>query len=220
MCGPVAQSPRSTFRDRREAGRILATRLRAYRGRTDVIVVGLLRGGLPVAQEIAAALHAPLLPLAVRKLGVPDNDEYAMGAIAGSETYFDHHLVRRLRLTPEQIREVVERETAELRRRESTYGISPPGDEILSSTIILVDDGLATGATAHAAIALLRGHHPARIVVAVPVAAIGACRSLITTADSVVAAWTPPQFLAVGDAYDDFHQLTDTEVVEILAGRD
>jgi predicted phosphoribosyltransferase len=206
------------FHDRREAGRVLAEKLSGYRGRGDVVVLGLPRGGVPVAYEVARALAAPLDVFLVRKLGVPGHEELAMGAVAsGGVRVFNHDVIEGLGITAAEIEAVAARELAELARRERLYraGAAPP--EVGARTVILIDDGLATGATMRAAIAALRRLQPARVVVAVPVAAPAICEAFRSEADDVVCALTPDPFIAVGRWYVDFEQTTDAEVTALLA---
>ena len=206
------------FRDRREAGRFLARELAAYANRPDVIVLALPRGGVPVGYEIAQALHAPLDVFLVRKLGVPGHEEYAMGAIAsGGVSVLNEEVVQRLGISPYQIETVAAREQRELERRERAYRGDRPEPEIRGRTVILVDDGLATGASMQAAVLALRRLQPARIVVAVPVAAPETCEQLREIADEVVCATTPEPFYAVGLWYEDFSQTSDEEVRALLA---
>ena len=206
------------FRDRREAGRFLARELAAYANRPDVIVLALPRGGVPVGDEIAQALHAPLDVFLVRKLGVPGHEEYAMGAIAsGGVSVLNEEVVQRLGISPYQIETVAAREQRELERRERAYRGERPPPEVSGRTVILVDDGLATGASMQAAVLALRRLQPARIVVAVPVAAPETCEQLREIADEVVCATTPEPFYAVGLWYEDFSQTSDEEVRALLA---
>jgi erythromycin esterase-like protein/predicted phosphoribosyltransferase len=210
------------FRNRAEAGRLLAERLRTYAGRDDVIVLGLPRGGIPVAYEIAAALNAPLDVFVVRKLGVPGHEELALGAIAsGGTRVFNREVVESLSIPPELIEAVNAREMAELQRREREYRGQRPPPELRGRTVILVDDGLATGSTMWAAVRAVRQEGAARIVVAVPVAVPDVCDALRAEADEVVCLMTPMPFGAVGVWYEDFSQTTDEEVRELLerAGR-
>ncbi len=211
-------SPRRVFRDRREAGRVLADLLTAYRDRQDVIVLGLARGGVPVAWEVAAALHVPLDAFIVRKLGAPGHEEFAFGALAsGGRVVVNDDVVRGLRITPQQLRDVAEREGRELIRREATYrGERPPAD-IAGKTVIIVDDGLATGASMFAAVQALREAEPAHIVVAVPAAPESTCREFAGLVDDVVCASMPTPFLAVGESFWNFTQVTDEEVRQLLA---
>jgi predicted phosphoribosyltransferase len=203
------------FQDRREAGRVLAGLLDKYRGGPDVL--GLPRGGVPVAYEVAMALDAPLDVFLVRKLGVPGREELAMGAIAsGGVIVLNEDVVRDLAISPETIQHVAQREGKELRRREEAYRQGRPPPDLAGKTVIVVDDGLATGASMRAAIHALRRLRPARIVVAVPAAPESTCQDLSTMVDEVVCATTPSPFVAVGQAYWDFTQTTDEEVRDLL----
>jgi putative phosphoribosyl transferase len=206
------------FRDRRDAGRALARELAAYRGRDGLLVLGLPRGGVPVAWEVAAALAAPLDVFLVRKLGVPRWTELAMGAVAsGGMVVMNHHVVAGVGVTDQQVRDVIDSETAELQRRETAYRAGRPMADPRGRTVLLVDDGIATGASMLAAVRALRATGPAAIVVAVPVGPASARRDLTQEADDVVCAMMPPSFEAVGQAYADFHQVGDDEVRELLA---
>ncbi|OJZ73404.1 phosphoribosyl transferase [Mycobacterium paraffinicum] len=216
--GFLRHSATRTFRDRREAGRALAEQLVSYRDRDDVLVFGLARGGVPVAWEIAAALHAPLDVFLVRKLGVPRWSELAMGALAsGGGVVMNDDVVSSLQISDEQIREVIQSETTELARREHAYrgdrGLADPRGKV----VILVDDGIATGASMLAAVRAVRAADPKSIVVAVPVGPRSTCRELRLEADEVVCVTMPPGFEAVGQVYADFHQVSDDEVRETLA---
>jgi erythromycin esterase-like protein/predicted phosphoribosyltransferase len=205
------------FQDRREAGRVLAGLLERYRGRPDVLVLGLPRGGVPVAYEVATALGAPLDVFLVRKLGVPGHEEVAMGAIAsGGTLVLNEDVIRGLDIGPEVVQRVAEREGRELLRREQAYRQGRPAPELAGATVIVVDDGLATGASMRAAVQALRRLRPARIVVAVPAAPESTCRELEAVVDEVVCATTPTPFLAVGESYWDFTQTTDEEVRDLL----
>lgn len=213
----ATRAPNRLFRDRRDAGRVLAGLLDHYRGRSDVIVLGLPRGGVPVAYEIAQALGAPLDVFVVRKLGVPSREELAMGAIAsGGVVVINDDVVRGLDIAPEVIQRVAEREGRELLRREQAYREGRPMPDLAGKMVILADDGLATGASMRAAIEALRQHRPGRMVVAVPVAPQSTCQELAEIVDEVVCATTPSPFLAVGRSYWDFTQTTDEEVRELL----
>ena len=204
------------FRDRRDAGRKLAKELHRYADVQDVVVLGLPRGGVPVAYEVASALHAPLDVLVVRKLGYPAHEELALGAIApGGTVVFDPDLI--IGLTRPQLDGIVRRELAELQRRESAYRSVREAEPIQGKTVILVDDGLATGASMHAAVRSIRRLGAKRIVVAVPVSSQDAIDSLRREADEVMAARTPAPFYAVGLYYDDFTQTSDEEVKALLA---
>jgi putative phosphoribosyl transferase len=208
---------RARYRDRRDAGRQLASELRAYANRPDVVVLALPRGGVPVAYEVATALGAPLDVFVVRKLGLPGHEELAMGALAsGGVRVLDEDLIRLARVSADQLRRVTEFEQAELNRRERQYRGDRPFPDVRGKTAILIDDGLATGSTMRAAVAALRLEGPARIVVAVPVAASETCDAFHAIADDVVCAATPEPFHAVGLWYDDFSQTTDDEVHELL----
>ncbi|HEX2285707.1 MAG TPA: erythromycin esterase family protein [Mycobacterium sp.] len=218
MTRATTATPRRVFRDRREAGRMLARLLDAYRDKSDVVVLGLPRGGVPVAWEVAAAIGAPLDAFVVRKLGAPGHEEFAMGALAhGGRVVINDDVVRGLQVSPQQLREVAEREGRELIRREAAYRGGRPPIEVAGKTVILVDDGLATGASMLAAVQALREHEPAEIVVAVPAAPESTVREFAGIADDVVVASMPHPFLAVGESYWDFSQTTDDEVRELLA---
>lgn len=211
-------SDRIFFADRREAGRLLARTLARYSGRPDVLVLALPRGGVPVGYEIAEAIGAPLDVLVVRKLGVPGQEELAIGAIAsGGLRVLDREIVAALRLRPDQIEAVQKRETAELRRRERVFRGDRPPEDVAGRTVILVDDGVATGSTLKVAIATLRQRHPEAIVVAVPVGPRGTVAELRALADEVVCLGTPSPFQAVGQFYAAFDQTTDEEVRSLLA---
>ena len=206
------------YRDRIEAGRALAMALEEYRGRSDVVVLGLPRGGVPVAAEVATALGAPLDVFVVRKLGVPGHEEFAMGAIAtGGVRVIDRATVEGLDIPAYAIEEAVEREGRELERRERQYRGGRPAPNVEGHVAILVDDGLATGASMRAAVKALRNLEPARIVVAVPVGASETCRRLELEADEVVCAMAPADFRAVGLWYEDFSQTSDEEVQSAIA---
>jgi len=205
------------FRDRKGAGRLLARRLAEYANRDDVIVLALPRGGVPVGFEVARALHAPLDVFVVRKLGVPGHEELAMGAIAsGGVLVLEPEVVEHLGIPPHVINEVAAREGRELLRREREYRDDRPEPEFRGRTAILVDDGLATGSTMRAAVKALRTRQPAKIVVAVPVAAPSSCSELAAEVDEIVCARTPEDFHAVGEWYQEFGQTTDEEVRELL----
>jgi erythromycin esterase-like protein/predicted phosphoribosyltransferase len=209
--------PDRVFRDRRDAGQALAGLLDRYRGRPDVVVLGLPRGGVPVAFEVARALGAPLDVFVVRKLGVPGREELAMGAIAsGGVIVINEDVVRGLRVGQDTIERVAEEEGRELLRREQAYRDGRPMPDLTGRTVVLVDDGLATGSSMRAAIIALREHEPGRIVVAVPAAPKSTCEELRALADEVVCATTPSPFLAVGASYWDFTQTTDEEVRDLL----
>lgn len=207
----------SRFRNRRDAGRRLAAELRTYANRTDVIVLALPRGGVPVGYEVATALDVPLDVFVVRKLGLPWHEELAMGALAsGGVRILDDDLIRVARVSTEDIERVTAAEQVELERRERRYRGDRPFPDLTGKTVLLVDDGLATGSTMRAAVAALRQEVPRRIVVAVPVAAPATCDAFRDIADDIVCAVTPEPFRAVGLWYDDFSQTTDEEVHELL----
>ncbi len=206
------------FRDRSEAGRLLAAKLTAYANRPDVLVLALPRGGVPVAYEVARALDAPLDVFLVRKLGVPGYEELAMGAVAtGGVSVLNDQLVRALQIPDYVIDAVAAWEQNELARRERVYRDDRPQPDVRGRTVILVDDGLATGSTMLAAVKALRQRQPARIVVAVPTASPVTCAEMRNEADDVVCAITPEPFYSVGLWYQDFSQTTDEEVRELLA---
>jgi predicted phosphoribosyltransferase len=206
------------FRNRTEAGRVLAQELMAYANRDDVIVLALPRGGVPVAFEVARALHAPLDVFVVRKVGVPGHEELAMGAIAsGGVLVIEPSVVEDLAIPMEVVLDVAAREEQERLRREREYRGDRPGPGVRGRTVILVDDGLATGSTMRAAVAALKKLQLAKIVVAVPVAVRSTCEELAEEVDEVVCARTPEPFYGVGEWYADFSQTTDEEVRELLA---
>ena len=216
--GFLRRTPRRTFRDRREAGRVLGEELGAYRGKDRLLVLGLARGGVPVGWEVAAALHAELDVFLVRKLGVPQWSELAMGALAsGGGVVMNDNVVSSLRISDEQVRDVIARETAELGRREQAYRGGRPVADPHGKTVIVVDDGIATGASMLAAVRALRASTPESIIVAVPVGPQSVCQQLAQEADDVVCATMPTDFKAVGQVFVDFHQVTDDEVRELLA---
>jgi erythromycin esterase-like protein/predicted phosphoribosyltransferase len=215
---PGKDTPDRLFRNRREAGQVLAGLLQAYRDRPDVVVLGLARGGVPVAWEVAAGLHAPLDAFIVRKLGVPGQEEFAAGALAsGGRVVLNDDVVRGLRITPQQLRNIAEREGRELIRREAAYRDGRPPTDVTGKTVILVDDGLATGASMFAAVQALREAEPARIVIAVPAAPESTCREFAGLVDDMVCASMPTPFLAVGASFWDFSQVSDEEVRTLLA---
>ncbi len=206
------------FRDRVDAGRQLAQKLLHYAGRNDVSVLALPRGGVPVAYEVACALDAPLDVFLVRKLGVPGHEELAMGAIAeGGFRVLNRDVIEDTGVTPETIDRVAMRELEELARRAREYRGDKPAPDLTGRIVILVDDGLATGASMRAAIAALRPQRPARIVVAIPVAAQSTYREFRAAVDEIVAVELPDRFYAVGAWYEDFSQTTDDEIRALLA---
>jgi putative phosphoribosyl transferase len=206
---------RLPFADRREAGRALAAQLEAYRGRENLVVLALPRGGVAVGFEVAHALQAPLDVFVVRKLGFPGHEEYAMGAIASGGVRVMNPLPG-MTVSPEAVAAVAAREQAELERRELLYRDGRPAVGIEGRTVIVVDDGLATGSTMRAAVQAIRQQRPAHLVVGVPVGAEETCAQLRTEADEVVCAASPRHFRAVGQWYRDFPQASDDEVRELL----
>lgn len=213
----VIDGMRVPFHDRRDAGKQLAEQLIEYRGRDDVIVLGLPRGGVPVAYEISARLDVPLDVLVVRKLGAPGHEELAMGAIAsGGIRIIDQRVVDAIDVYPEEIEAVEARERLELARRERTFRAGRPALDISGKITVLVDDGLATGSSMAAAVDAVRTRAPETIVVAVPVAPRETCASLSQRADEVICMVTPPRMYAVGQWYEDFTQTTDEEVGALL----
>jgi predicted phosphoribosyltransferase len=205
------------YRDRTHAGRELASKLPEYANRPDVTVLALPRGGVPVAFEVAKALRAPLDVFVVRKLGVPGHEEYAMGAIAtGGVRVLDEGVVRAIGVTRAELDAVTAAEQRELERRERQYRGDRPPPEVAGRTVILVDDGLATGSTMRAAVEALREEGAARVIVAVPIAPPETCDAFRDIVDDIVCARTPEPFYAVGLWYQDFSQTTDDEVRELL----
>jgi putative phosphoribosyl transferase len=201
------------FRDRRDAGRKLAQELLHYANRSDVIIFALPRGGVPVGYEVALALNAPLDIFIVRKLGLPGQEELAIGAIAsGGIRVLNEDIIRALNIPQGMIDHIAQRELQELQRREHSYRGDRPAPEVRNRTVILIDDGLATGASMRAAVAGLRTQNPRRIVVAVPTAAPETCEAFQTIVDEIVCATTPEPFLGVGRWYEDFSQTTDEGV--------
>jgi predicted phosphoribosyltransferase len=208
---------RIVFRDRVEAGEVLAGRLGHYAGKPEVLLLALPRGGVPVGARVAQALGAPLDVFVVRKLGVPGHEELAMGAIAsGGVRVHNEEVVRKLHIDDATIQRVAEVEQQELARRERSYRGQRPPPDLTGRVVVLVDDGLATGSTMRAAVAAARRLGPARVVVAVPTAPASTCEQLRDEADEVVCATTPRPFRAVGYSYRSFPQTTDEEVRELL----
>lgn len=206
------------FRDRVQAGQLLAGELMQYADRDDVIVLGLPRGGVPVACEVAKQLHAPVDVLVVRKLGMPGWEELAMGAIAsGGVRVINQDVVRSAGISHAAIEAAVARESRELQRRELAYRGHTGVPQIEGRTVILIDDGIATGSTVKAAVLALRQQEPARIIIAVPTAAPDACAMLEPMVDELVVLLQPDEFRAVGQWYEDFSQTTDAEVTQWLA---
>jgi len=205
------------YRDRATAGRLLAQRLADYRGRTDVIVLALPRGGVPVAAEVARELGAPLDVFLVRKLGVPAHPELAMGAIAeGGVRVLSDDVIRELGIPERAIEQVAARELIELERRERQYRGARETPDVRNRIVIIIDDGLATGATMEAAVLALRERHPARVIAAAPVGAPESTARLRNVADDVICLQTPDPFSAVGLWYEDFSQTSDEEVRQLL----
>lgn len=211
------------FRDRRQAGRELAARLRERQDEgalPDPVVLALPRGGVAVAAEVARTLDAPLDVLVVRKVGAPFHEEFGVGAMAGDGVpVFDRDALRLLGLSEADLAPVVERERTELRRREQLYRQGRPAPEPRGRTVIVVDDGLATGSTARAALRALRSHAPGHLVLAVPVGSPEAAALMLAEADEVVCLYEPAAFMAVGQWYEEFDQLTDEDVLEALHQR-
>ena len=205
------------FRDRTQAGRLLADELKRYRHRENVLVLALPRGGVPVGFEVAQALHAPLDVFVVRKLGLPGHEELAMGAIAsGGVRVLNEEVVNKLRISETTIEAVAAKEKEELKRRELLYrGHNVPPD-IHRNTIILVDDGIATGSTMRAAIAAIKQQKPARLVIAVPTGAPSSCAEIEPLVDELVCLMMPRDFYAVGQWYENFSQTSDEEVARLL----
>jgi putative phosphoribosyl transferase len=205
------------FRDRTEAGKLLAAKLGRYANRADVVVLALPRGGVPVAFEVARALNAPLDLFLVRKLGVPGQEELAMGAIAsGGARVLNEEVVAHLRISDDLINSVVAEEELELERRERAYRGERPMPAVDGRTVILIDDGVATGSTMRAAVAALRQKSPAHLVVAVPTAAASTASEMRAEVDDFVAVIEPEEFSAVGQWYESFSQTTDAEVSALL----
>jgi putative phosphoribosyl transferase len=212
----AAEGPRP-YRDRAHAGALLAGHLGSYAGRADVVVLGLPRGGVPVAAEVARALRAPLDVFCVRKLGVPGDEELAMGAIAtGGVVVVNEQVVSELGVPEGMLADVTAAEREELERRDRAYRGDRPPARLAGRTVVVVDDGLATGATMRAAVRAVRAVGPSRVVVAVPVAAAETCRSLEADADEVVCPLAPEGFRSVGGWYEDFSTTSDDEVRRCL----
>ena len=208
------------FRNRTEAGQMLAKHLTAYANRTDVLVLGLPRGGVPVAFEVAKALNVPLDICLVRKLGVPAHEELAMGALAsGGVWVLNSEVVDSLGIDRRTIEEVAAKELRELQRRDRAYRGDGPHPQVKNRTVILIDDGIATSSTMRAAIAVLRSQQQERIVIAVPVAPATTCEQLRAEVDEVICLTTPEPMYAIGLWYEDFSQTSDQEVSDLLAKR-
>lgn len=206
------------YQNRQEAGRILAHALKSYANRKDVLVLALPRGGVPVAYEVAKALSVPLDVFIVRKLGVPGHEELAFGAIAMGDTIFlNEIIIKSLNISQHQIDQVIAAEKAELQRREKSYRGNRPFPELKNKTIILVDDGIATGATMRVAVSALRKLQPANLIVAIPVAERSTCDAIAVVVDKIICPLQPEIFYAVGAHYITFDQTSDIEVYQLLA---
>jgi predicted phosphoribosyltransferase len=205
------------FENRLDAGKKLAAQLTQYAGQKDVIVLALPRGGVPVAYEVARAIDAPMDVFLVRKLGVPGQEELAFGAIAsGGIEVVNPEIVHAVHLSESTIRSVISREREELRRREQEYRDNRPEPELTGKTVILIDDGLATGASMYAAVVAVKQKRPRKVVVAIPVASPESCSALSRFIDQIVCAYTPEPFYGVGQWYEDFSQTSDEEVRQLL----
>lgn len=213
----IEATTKALFRDRKDAGRKLAQKLTAYTGRSDVIVLALPRGGVPVAYEVALALRVPMDIFIVRKLGWPGHEEMAIGAIAsGGVKVLNEDIVQYLNIPEALIDAVAQRELRELERRERAYRGNRPPLEVKGCIVIVIDDGLATGASMRAAIVGLRAHSPAQIVIAVPTSALETCEALEPEVDHIICATTPEPFYGVSRWYEDFSPTTDEEVRMLL----
>jgi putative phosphoribosyl transferase len=207
----------SFFNDRTDAGKRLAERLSEYANREDILILALPRGGVPVAFEVAKELNVKMDVFIVRKLGVPGNEELAMGAIAsGNIRVLNEDVIRSFHIPQKVIDEATTNELSELERRERIYRGNRPTPKISGSTVILIDDGLATGATMRAAVAAVKSKNPAKVIIAVPVAAPDTCSAFRNDVDEVICVGTPEPFYGVGAWYEDFSQTTDKEVCELL----
>lgn len=204
------------FQDRVEAGRLLGVELAARKLSANVIVLALPRGGVPVGAEVAQALNASLDVLVVRKLGVPWQPELAMGAIVSGTRVLDHRIIHDLHISDEEVETVVDREMKEVDRREKLYRGGRPAPKLHGRTVVIVDDGLATGSTMLAAIRAVRSSHPEKLIIAVPVGSSNACNLLRREVDECICLATPEPFFAVGKWFTDFRQVTDNEVRDIL----
>ena len=205
------------FRDRTDAGQKLAAKLNKFANRDDVLVLALPRGGVPVAFEVATRLNVPMDILVVRKLGVPGREELAFGAIASGEvTVLNHDLICDIHLSNEVIAQISSRERKELQRRQEAYRGGAESLALVGKTVILIDDGIATGASMHAAISALRQQSPSKVVIAVPTAPPSTCEELKTTADEIVTVIMPEPFIAVGEFYETFTQTSDEEVKRLF----
>jgi putative phosphoribosyl transferase len=205
------------FRDRREAGQLLAKQLAALRGRQDVIVLGVPRGGVVVAYEVAQALGAPLDVYITRKIGAPNNPELAIGAVASDGTLvLDHDLIERIGVSDRYVQEETARQRQEIKRRLAAYRGSRPEADLHGKTVVLVDDGVATGATTLASLRAIKARQPTKLILAVPVGPEDTIQVLASEADQVVCLYTPDLFWAVGAFYSAFDQTTDAEVIQLL----
>ncbi len=205
------------FQDRVDAGRRVAAKLAEYRGRGDVLVLGIPRGGVGVAYEVARALHVPLDVFLSRKLGVPGQEELAFGAVAsGGIRVLDPDLIRELDISDAEIERITQKAKTELERRERAFRGDRPALDVAGRTVILVDDGIATGASMMAAIKTLRQMRPAKLVLAVPVAPASTCKRLREQVDDLICVHAPERFYAIGQFYSDFTQVSDEEVIELL----
>ncbi len=208
----------SRFKNRIEAGQLLADRLKSYSGSKDLLILGLPRGGVPVAWEVAKRLNALFDVILVRKLGVPQNKELAMGAIApGGIRILNNEIIRALGISQETINEVASEESQELERREKLFRNKRPQPLVRGKTVIIIDDGIATGSTMRAVIAILKSHRPAELIVAVPVAPASTLNEISSLVDRVVCLIVPEEFYAIGPWYEDFSQTTEDEVCAILS---
>lgn len=206
------------FHDRREAGQLLAARLAALKGRADVVVLGIPRGGVVVAAEVARALDAPLDVFITRKIGAPFNPELALGAVASDgTTLLDDELITYLDISPETVRREKERQVREIQRRAALYRRGQPPQDLQQKTVVLVDDGVATGSTTIAALRALVKHQPTERILAVPVAPVAVAQTLARECDQLVLLGTPEPFIAVGRFYEEFEQIEDDEVVAVLS---
>ena len=203
------------FIDRRDAGIQLAKKLKAYGNQPNLIILGLPRGGVPVAYEVAKALNAPLDVLIIRKLGVPGHEELAMGAIASGAQYLNKKLIREQKISQAAIQKTIQLEQEELQRREMLYRGDTASPDFSNKTIILIDDGIATGATARVAIQTLNTQQPQKIILAIPVAASSICKTLDPLVDELICLQQPTDLEAVGLWYEDFSQTTDEEVINL-----
>ena len=205
------------FKDRRDAGRQLARRLHQYAGDSNVVVLGIPHGGVPVAFEVAQVLHAPLDVFLSAKLGVPGNEELAFGAVADNDgRILDQSIIHTLGISPDQIQQITESKQSDLREEAQLYRKSRPTINVEGRLVILGDDGIATGSSIYAAVQALRQMNPSTLVIAVPVAPPSTCSWLRTRVDSLVVLHTPVQFQAVGEFYKDFSQTSDQEVIDLL----